>query len=165
MPASVHPDLLIGPEHSSDAGVFRLTDATREQAQSLLHDLRVAAIVTIPVVNISHDSTKPYPYPLFFNAWVSVGVSPDTADCYQDIEAEAGNSSPRDMTIGGLPFKVGTTSDAGMMKYTTVTSYRIIHDGDGFSRGTQSRIGILENCQLCHGSYEMDIVFLAEVSC
>ncbi len=32
--------------HSAD--VFRLTDATPEQAQTLLHDLRVAAIVTIP---------------------------------------------------------------------------------------------------------------------
>ncbi len=31
-----------------DADVFRLTDATPEQAQALLHDLRVAAIVTIP---------------------------------------------------------------------------------------------------------------------
>jgi hypothetical protein len=87
------------------------------------------AIVTIPVVNINRDSTKPYPYPLFFTAWVSVGVSPDTVDCYHDIEAEAGNSSPRDANIGGLPFKVGTTSDAGMMKYTNVTSYRIIHNG------------------------------------
>ena len=87
------------------------------------------AIVTITVFNVSHDSTKPYPYPLFFTAWVSVGVSPDTADCYQDIEAEVGNSSARDVTIGRLPFKVGTTSDAGMMKYTKVTSYRIIHGG------------------------------------
>ncbi len=87
------------------------------------------AIVTIPVVNIDHDSTKPYPYPLFFTAWVSVGVSPDTADCYEDIQAEPNNYTPRDVTIGGLPFKVGTTSDAGMMKYTVVTSYRIIHNG------------------------------------
>lgn len=87
------------------------------------------AVVTIPVVDISHDSTKPYPYPLFFSAWVSVGVSPDTVNCYQGIEAEAGNPSPKDVTIGGVAFKVATTSDAGMSKYTTVTSYRAIHDG------------------------------------
>ncbi len=83
------------------------------------------AIVTITMVDISHDSTKPYPYPLFFRAWVSVGVSPDTADCYNDID----HSVLKDVTIGGLPFKVGSTGDAGMMKYMEVTSYRIIHDG------------------------------------
>jgi len=32
--------------HTAD--VFRLTDATPEQAQALLHDLRVAAVITIP---------------------------------------------------------------------------------------------------------------------
>ena len=31
-----------------NADVFRLTDATPEQAQGLLHDLKVAAIITIP---------------------------------------------------------------------------------------------------------------------
>jgi len=53
----------------------------------------------------------------------------------------------------------------GLEHIVSQLPHRIIHDGDGCSRGTQSRIGILENCQLCHGSYEMDIVFLAEVSC
>ena len=90
-------------------------------------------VLTIEVFNVSHDSTKPYPYPLFFSAWVSVGVSPDLTGCYEGIEAEPGTSSAKDVTVGGLPFKVGTTSDAGMMKYTNVTSYRIIHNGACFA--------------------------------
>ena len=43
--------------------------------------------------------------------------------------------------------------------------HRVIDDGDGFGLGPQPRIGILQNCELCHGSYEMDIVFLAEDCC
>jgi hypothetical protein len=44
-------------------------------------------------------------------------------------------------------------------------SQRIIDHGDGCRLLSQPGIGILENYELCHGSYESNIVFLAQECC
>lgn len=66
-------------------------------------------------------------YPLFYGAEVRVGVSPNVAKCY-DTDPGFANQKVSTVTINGIPFKKFSASDAGMMKYTQVESYRTIHN-------------------------------------
>ena len=44
-------------------------------------------------------------------------------------------------------------------------THGVVDDGDRFGLLPQSRVRILQNYELCHGSNESNIVFLAEDSC
>ncbi len=85
-------------------------------------------VVEIPVFGVDRggDATG-QPYPLFFYALVRVGVSPDTAHCYDAVPKLTGGPDASDLTIQGVPFKVIPFGDAGMMKYLLGKSYRAIH--------------------------------------
>ena len=53
----------------------------------------------------------------------------------------------------------------GLEHVVRQATHRVIDDGDGLGLLPQSRVRILQNYELCHGSNESDIVFLAEDSC
>jgi len=85
-------------------------------------------VVEIPVFSVDRggDATG-QPYPLFFDAKVRVGVSPDTAHCYDAVPTMTGRPNVADVTIQGVRFKAIPFEDAGMMKYLQGKSYRVIH--------------------------------------
>lgn len=67
------------------------------------------------------------PYPLFYDAEVRVGVSPNVAQCYA-TDSGYTNQTVTNVTINGIAFKKFSTSDAAMMKYVQAESYRTIHN-------------------------------------
>ncbi|HUX19985.1 MAG TPA: hypothetical protein VMW69_02025, partial [Spirochaetia bacterium] len=86
-------------------------------------------VVTITVFQVDHqDATGPYPYPRYYEASVTVGVSPDISHCYDGLPSQRGPIPPTNAEIGGVAFKMLSVGDAGMMKYMNANSYRIIHD-------------------------------------
>lgn len=91
-------------------------------------------VVSIPVFAVDHGGVATgQPYPLFFYAEVHVGVSTNTADCYQALSGGPARLRVRDEAIGGVDFKAVPVEDAGMMKYLKAVSYRVIHDGRCFA--------------------------------
>ena len=66
-------------------------------------------------------------YPLFYDAEVRVGVSPNMKDCYV-TDAGYGNETVTNVTINGVAFKKFSTSDAATMKYVQAESYRTVHN-------------------------------------
>ena len=59
-------------------------------------------------------------------------------------------------TLGGIH---------GLQQIVDQLTHRVINRRHGHGLGPQARVWILQNCELCHGSYEMDIVFSAEDCC
>ena len=53
----------------------------------------------------------------------------------------------------------------GLEQIVRQAAQRLIEYRDRGGLGPQARIRVLQNYELCHGSYEMDIVFSAEDSC
>jgi hypothetical protein len=68
-------------------------------------------------------------YPLFFTAEARVGVSNYTAACYPDKGSTWDPYTADEVTINGITFKHTHLDDAGMSKYTSADTYRVIHDG------------------------------------
>jgi len=87
-------------------------------------------VVSVTVFSVNHGGVATgQPYPLFFYAWARVGVSSDTADCYQPVPAPRGPSTGTPTVVNGVRFLAFQVGDAGMMKYMRAVSYRTIHDG------------------------------------
>ena len=92
-------------------------------------DTKGRPIVSIPVRRIDHGSVATgKPFPLYFDAEVRVGVSPDTGDCYA-TKNTVWQSDTRIETFGGSTFHVLTAEDAGMMQYMHIIARRTVHDG------------------------------------
>lgn len=86
------------------------------------------AIVSIPVRRIDHGSVATgKPFPLYFDAEVRVGVSPDTGACYA-TKNTVWRPKPALETYGGAAFHVLTAEDAGMMQYMHIIALRTVHD-------------------------------------
>jgi hypothetical protein len=66
-------------------------------------------------------------YPLFYDAEVRVGVSPDIAKCYA-LDSGYSTEKITDVVVNGITFKKFSTSNAAMMKYVDAESYRTIHN-------------------------------------
>ncbi len=86
-------------------------------------------VVSFSIHNIDQGtySTGKQTYPLYFTAEVRVGVSTNIKDCYA-VDAGYTNQKITNVTINGTTFKKFSSSDAGMMKYTQVESYRTIRN-------------------------------------
>jgi hypothetical protein len=86
------------------------------------------SVVSFSIRNIDQGtySTGKQTYPLYFTAEVRVGVSPDVKDCYATDAGDAGQQIAN-VSINGVTWKRFSSSDAGMMKYTQVESYRTVH--------------------------------------
>ncbi|MGC9603521.1 MAG: hypothetical protein ABSF47_03575 [Minisyncoccia bacterium] len=88
-------------------------------------------IISIPVFYAeSNDS-----YPRYFSAQLRIGASADPKDVATCLENDQGyTTEPKsDTTINGVDFKKFEFSDAAMMQYLKVASYRIIHNGVCFA--------------------------------
>lgn len=87
-------------------------------------------VVSVTVFSVNHGGVATgQPYPLFFYAWARVGVSTNTADCYQPVPGPRGKPNGTPVVLGGVEFRAFSLGDAGMMKYMNAVSYRTIHDG------------------------------------
>lgn len=92
------------------------------------------AILEISLHSIDQGSysTGKQTYPLYFTSMVRIGVSPNTKECYT-LDSGYPNQKVTSVTINGTPWKKFSTSDAAMMKYTQVESYRTIHNNMCFA--------------------------------
>jgi hypothetical protein len=91
------------------------------------------AIVAFPVFSVDQGSVSngKQTYPLYFMSEVRVGTSLNTKDCYA-TDSGYTNQSVVNVTIGGVTFKKFSSSNAGMMKYSQVESYRTIRNNTCF---------------------------------
>ncbi len=90
-------------------------------------------ILELPIFSIDQGSISngKQKYPLYFTATVRVGVSQNVKECYT-TDAGYTNQKVTNVTINGIPFKRFSSSDAAMMKYVQVESYRTIHNNNCF---------------------------------
>ncbi len=90
---------------------------------------RGTPVISIPVIEFSRGNgiATGQPYPLSYTAQLRIGVSPDTAQCY---EKNAGytNQTITNVTINGVTWKKFIFGDAATMKYVNGASYRTIHN-------------------------------------
>ena len=87
------------------------------------------AILEIPLLVIDQGvyATGKQTYPLFFGAFVRIGISPNTQECYA-LDKGYASQTPTNVTISNVSWKKFVTEDAAMMKYVRVASYRTVHN-------------------------------------
>lgn len=88
-------------------------------------------VVAFPIYNVDQGTlaTANTSYPLYFIAEVRVGVSQNVRDCYA-TDPGFTNQKVTNVTINGVVFKKFSASDAAMMKYVQVESYRTIRNNN-----------------------------------
>lgn len=87
------------------------------------------AIVAFPIFSVDQGSISngKQTYPLYFMAEVRVGTSLNVKDCYA-TDSGYSNQPVTNVTLGGVTFKKFSSSNAGMMKYVQIESYRTIRN-------------------------------------
>ena len=90
-------------------------------------EYRGTGVISFVVYREDNQIKFPKKYPLYYSTEVRVGVSTDTANCYQR-DAGYTNQPVTTVTFNGITFKKFSSSQAGMMQYSQVESYRTIHN-------------------------------------